>query len=236
MARSAPQGEIDLESIFDHVGFAGLALASQNHDRVSGRDTEGPAGGELWVSDNGATNHITSDARNVYDWVEIPPEKRKVMIGDGKAMRVIGVSSLNLGMHSKTDFVVKLTGVYVTEGIGFNLFSLHQAQARQTIILDKEGAHLCDTQLTFSRDEIGPCLYATRLDPTPTAGLTAVPAFSGVHPPPPPSSGAQPPPPSCSQPPCPFGCPSLRLDGAEPSCFGFTPISHRRVEGAWPRS
>ena len=194
MARSAPKGENELESIFDGVRFAGLALASQNHDRVSGRGTEGPAGSDFWVSDNGATNHITSDARNVYDWVEIPPEKRKVMIGDGKATRVIGVGSLNLIMHSKTDFDVKLTGVYVMEGIGFNLFSLHQAQARQTIILHKEGTHLFDRQLTFPRDEIGSCLYATRLDPTPTAGLSAVPAFTG----------AQPPPPSCSQPPFPY--------------------------------
>ena len=46
MARSAPQGEAELEWIFDEVGFAGLALASQNHDRVSGRDTEEPAGSE----------------------------------------------------------------------------------------------------------------------------------------------------------------------------------------------
>ena len=73
MARSAPQGETELESIFDGVGFAGLALASQNHDRVSGRDTEGPAGSDFWVSDNGATTHITSDTRNVYDWAESPP-------------------------------------------------------------------------------------------------------------------------------------------------------------------
>ena len=131
-------------------------------------------------ADNGATNHITSDGRNVYDWVEIPPEKQKVMIGDGKAIRVIGVRSLNFKMHSKMDFNMKLTGVYVTEGIGFNRFSLHQAQARQSIILDNESSHLLDRQLTFPRDEIGSCLCATRLDPTPTAGLTAVPAFSGV--------------------------------------------------------
>ena len=160
-----------MESIFDGVGFAGLALASQNHNRVSDRYTEGPAVSEFWVSDNGATNHITSDACNVYDWVEIPPEKRNVMIGDGKAMRVIGVGSLNLIMHSKTDFDVKLRGAYVTEGIGFNLFYLHKAQTRQTIIQDKEAAHLFDRQLTLRRDEIGSCSYATRLDPTPAAGL-----------------------------------------------------------------
>ena len=184
MTRSAPLGETELESIFDWVRFAGLARASQNHDRISGRCTEGPAGNEFMVSDNGATNRITSDARNVYDWVEIPPEKRKYMIGDGEAMRVIGSGSLNLRMHWKMDFDVKLTGVYVTEGIGFNLCSIHQAQARHTIIMDKEGAHLFDRQPTFPRDEIGSCLYATRLDRTPTARFTAVPAFTGAQPPP----------------------------------------------------
>ena len=102
------------------------------------------------------------------------------MIGDGKALKVIGVRSLNLRMHSNMDFNVKLTGVYVTEGIGFNRLSLHQAQARQSIILDNEGSHLLDRQLTFPRGEIGSCLCATRLDPTPTAGRIAVPAFSGV--------------------------------------------------------
>ena len=49
MARSGPKGETELESIFDGVEFAGLALASQNHDRVSGRGTEGAAGSEFWV-------------------------------------------------------------------------------------------------------------------------------------------------------------------------------------------
>ena len=216
-----------MESIFDGVGFAGLALASQNHDGASDKDTERPAGSEFWVSDNGATNHTTSDARNVYEWVEIPPEKRKVMIGDGEAMRLIGVGSLNLRMHSKTDFDVKLTGVYVTEGIRFNLFSLHQTQARQTIILDKEGAHLFDRQLTFSRDKIGSCLYSFGPDPDCRTYCGARFYWCST---PPPSCGAQPFPPSCSQPPFPFGCPSFRVGGAEPSGFGFEPLSHRRVE------
>ena len=149
MARSAPQCETELESILDEVGLAGLTLTSQTHGRVSGRGTEGATGSEYWVSDNGATSHIISDARNVYDWVDIPPERRKVMIGDGKVMRVIGVGSLNLRMHSKADFDVKLTGVYVTEGIGFNVLSLHQAQARQTIILAKK-THTCSINNSFS--------------------------------------------------------------------------------------
>ena len=75
--------------------------------------------------------------------------------------------------------------MYVTEGIGFNLFSRHDARARQTITLGKDGAHLFDGRLTFPRDLTGSSLFATRIDPTPTTRLTAVPALSGAPPPPP---------------------------------------------------
>jgi len=98
-------------------------------------------------------------------------------------MMVTGVGSLNLKMHSKTDFNVKLTRVYWTEGIQYNLFSLHEAQGRQRIIIDEDGVHLFDNRVTFLRDSVGSRLYATRMeqtDPNPTAGLTAVPAMSGV--------------------------------------------------------
>lgn len=74
-------------------------------------------------SENGLTDHITSDASFMYDWVEISPENEKVLTGGGKAMMVTGLCSLNLKMHSTTDFHVKLTGVYVTEGIGVNPFA-----------------------------------------------------------------------------------------------------------------
>ena len=150
MARSVPQGES--ESSRDGGGIVGLIGRTQDV-AVTGSGT-GPPGGELWVLDNGATNRITSDPTNVYDWIEIPKGKEKVLIGDGKGMEVLGIGSLNLKMHAKVDFNVKLTNVFVTKGIGFNLFSLHDAQARQTIIMDKEGAHLFDNRLTFPRGEI----------------------------------------------------------------------------------
>ena len=47
-------------------------------------------------------------------------------------------------MHSKTDFNVKSTGVCVTEGIGFNMLSLHEAQAKKTIIMGKDDVQLFD--------------------------------------------------------------------------------------------
>ena len=52
----------------------------------------------------------------------------KFLIGGEKEMRAMGVGSRNLNVHSKTDLYVKLTSVYVTEGIGFKLFSLYDAQ------------------------------------------------------------------------------------------------------------
>ena len=51
------------------------------------------------------------------------------MIGDGKGMEVLGVGSLNLKLHAKADFNVKLTNVFVSKGIEFNMFSLHDAEA-----------------------------------------------------------------------------------------------------------
>ena len=50
----------------------GIGLASQSHSEaaVAGRGV-GPRGTELWVFDNGATDHMTNDLRSVYDWVMI---------------------------------------------------------------------------------------------------------------------------------------------------------------------
>lgn len=165
-----------------------MALAGRSSGKGSGRDAGGPVSSEVWVSDNRATNHITSNVRNVYDWIDIPSGKERVMIANGKAMRVIGLGSLNLIMHSKTDLGVKRTGVYVTQGIRFNLFSLDDAQSRQPITHDKDGVHLCDHLLIFPLDDIGSCLYATRLNPIPSTGTTAVPSVSGVPTPPPPTA------------------------------------------------
>ena len=75
---------------------------------------EGPAGSQLQVSDNGVTNHITGDSRNVCDWVEFPRGKDHGLIGSGKNMRVVGVGSHSLQTHGATDFNVNLPGVHVT--------------------------------------------------------------------------------------------------------------------------
>lgn len=85
--------------------------------------------------------------RNVYDGVEIPPRKENALFGNRNEMRGLRVGRLNLQTHYKTDVNHELNGVCVTEGTSFNIFSLHEAQARQTITFDKCGAHLFETFL-----------------------------------------------------------------------------------------
>ena len=94
---------------------------------------EGPAGSELRVFDNGATNHNTGDSRNVYDWVEIPRGKYHGLIRSGKNIRVVGVGSQHLQKRGTTDFNVKLPEVHVTEGLGFIHFSVYDGQFREKI-------------------------------------------------------------------------------------------------------
>ena len=64
-----------------------------------------------------------------------------MLIGDDRAVRVLGVCSLDVKMHSKTDCDVKLPEVNVTEGIGFNLVPLHDAEARHIVTLSTRMVH-----------------------------------------------------------------------------------------------
>ena len=118
MVRSVPQGESELS--VDRVRVPGVELAIQEGSNPVRECIRKPPSDERWVSDDGDTNHFTRYSSNLYDLVMILPGKERVLIGDGKAMRETGVGSLNFKMHSKTDFNVTLTGVYVAEGIGFN--------------------------------------------------------------------------------------------------------------------
>ena len=186
-ARSVAQGDSD--SMFGSVVISGMVLAGQLG--VGGAESRrtGPPGIELWVSDSRGTNHVTTDpSNNVYGWVEIPPGEETVVIGSGKKMRLRGLRSINPNMHAATDVNVNLACVILTHGIGLNKFPAHNAQARQTTTLDKDGVHLLNKQLTFPRSEIGSYLYAARIDPTsnPKTAFTAVPVISG--------SGLSPPP------------------------------------------
>lgn len=96
-----------------------MALARLTHSETTRGRVVGSPYHEFWVSDNGVANPITNDSRNVHDWVGIPPGKERLLIGNGKEMRVTGAGSLSLKVHSNTDLNVKSTEVYVAEGIAF---------------------------------------------------------------------------------------------------------------------
>ncbi|CAM9485197.1 unnamed protein product, partial [Hapterophycus canaliculatus] len=95
--------------------------------------------GELWISDSGSTYHPTGDPRLMYDMRGISPEERRIAIGDGRALNVIGMGSLGLILHAKTEFPITVKNVILVERMHFNLFSLHCGQDTQTMILDREG-------------------------------------------------------------------------------------------------
>lgn len=110
---------------------------------------------------------------------------------------------------------------------GFNIFSPHQAQARPTIINDKDGVHLFDNRLIFPRYSIGSCLYGIHMDPTRTAGRTAVSTLSGVLIPPVSHTTE----PGVSLAPPLLLSPPFNVDKAGPSAFDSHPLSHQNVEG-----
>ena len=43
-----------------------FGLVSQSHGRTVKGPGLGQSGSDLWISDNGATHHITYDPRNIY--------------------------------------------------------------------------------------------------------------------------------------------------------------------------
>ena len=72
-----------------------MALAVQGGLGSAESRSTGPQGSGLWMSDNGAMNHVTSDTSNVHYWVQIPLGKEKVLIGSGKVMGARRVGSAN---------------------------------------------------------------------------------------------------------------------------------------------
>ena len=98
-------------------------------------------------------------------------------------MRVRGVGSLNFTMQAATDFSVKLTGVYVTEGKGFSLLSLDDAQSRQSRLITMACTSF-NKQLTFPRSETGSYQRTARIAPTPppkTVNREQVEPYSLCH-------------------------------------------------------
>ena len=108
MARVLSQGE--LHSCDGSAVAAGMGVPSWSHRETVG-GVVGPAGSLVWVFHNGATHHITSDPRNVYDRIDIPSGREIGLVRNPEAIKIEGIGSFNLKMHSKTDLNIILTGV-----------------------------------------------------------------------------------------------------------------------------
>ena len=113
-----------------------MGVPSSSHRETVG-DVLGPTGGLVWVFHSHATNHITNDARNAYDKIDIASGREIGLMRNPKGNNIEGIGNFNLKMHSKTYLNIILTGVWVTEGIGFNCLSLFIGQARQTVTFEK---------------------------------------------------------------------------------------------------
>ena len=87
-----------------------MGLASWLHCETAG-DVLGPTGSLVLVFPHRATNHTTSDPRNVYDRIDIPSGKEIGLVGNAKAITIKGIDSFSLKMHSKTDLNIILAGV-----------------------------------------------------------------------------------------------------------------------------
>ncbi|CAN0320397.1 unnamed protein product, partial [Laminaria digitata] len=82
------------------------------------------------MCDSGASDHMTGNAEHVFNREAPSKQQQWVMIGDGRAMKVLCVGSLNLELHGDTDVGVQLPRVYVVDGLAINLYSLHAVQAK----------------------------------------------------------------------------------------------------------
>ena len=118
---------------------------------------------DVWISDSGATTHMTRNADRMYDTRAPSPHRSRIILGDGSIRKVQIVGKLDLVFHSRTDHPVTLYNVSFVPDLGFNSFSFHVVQEKHEIILNKIGAHLLNGRLVLPRRSNGSFLRATRV-------------------------------------------------------------------------
>ena len=164
-ARFVPQGEFKYASAF--VNQSVVAISDP----------------DVWMCDSGASDHMTRNAEHVLNRQAPSKQQQWVMIGDGRAMKVLRVGSLNLELHGDTDVGVQLPRVYVEDGLAINLLSLHTIQAKHPITLESKGVHIFGGEITFPCGDSGSFLRATRLSPSHPVRLAAATSVSPLSPP-----------------------------------------------------
>lgn len=84
---------------------------------------------------------MIGDSQHVFNREAPSKGQEWVLIGDGSAMQVLHIGSLNLKMHGDTDVGVHLPQVYAIDGLAINLFPLHAVQAKYPVTADSTGGH-----------------------------------------------------------------------------------------------
>ena len=89
---------------------------------------------DVWITDSGASCHMTHDRTRIYN-VRPPPSGREtITIEDRPRIKVEYIGNMDVIFHGKTDQRITLMDVVYGPGLGFNLYSLHAAQRTHLIV------------------------------------------------------------------------------------------------------
>ena len=90
-----------------------------------------------------------------------PPNRSRVILGDGSAKKVEFIGKFDLIFHSSTKYPVTRYNVSFVPGLGFTVFSFRVLQEHQEIVLNRVGAHIMNGRLSFPCKENGSYIRAT---------------------------------------------------------------------------
>ena len=121
------------------------------------------------IGDSGASRHTFGDDTNVRNRRLPAAEDVYLIIGDGEWLPVACYGDLDLVFHCEkngkpwSNVRVTLKNVAVVLGIWFDLISFNQIQEAHPILLDKEGAHILEGRILFTKHANGNFVQATKV-------------------------------------------------------------------------
>ena len=124
---------------------------------------------DVWITDSGASCHMTHDRTMMYNARPPPPGRETITTGDRLRIKVEYIGNMDVIFQGKSDQIITSIDVAYVPDLGFNLYSLHAVQRTHLIVSDASGTHIIGANLTFPRSSSGSYLRATRL-PAGTVG------------------------------------------------------------------
>ena len=64
--------------------------------------------GDVGIGDSGATSHMTRNADLMYNTRQLPPDRSRIILGDGSIKKVQFIGKIDLVFHSRTAYTVTL--------------------------------------------------------------------------------------------------------------------------------